>query len=280
MSKTHKFSSILGILVISLMALTACAPSSADASMTNPDLPISVNTDNENSVASDVELITVDEEGSTAIDVDRLEKELAQISSGELTQEEIDGLLFMREEEKLAHDVYTKLYELWGLPIFENIASSEQTHTEAVLTLITRYGLEDPADSTQIGEFQSAALQDLYTQLVDQGSQSLVDALKVGVAIEEIDILDLQESIDNTSHTDIIMVYENLMKGSRNHLRSFVSTLEKQTGEAYLPQYLSSEEFESILDSQIESGEAGNGQGRNSNQNSFFDLATYLVIKM
>jgi hypothetical protein len=266
MSKTYIISSILGVLVISLMALAACAPSSADASMSNPDLPVTVNTEPQNSVTSEVELTTVDEEGSTAIDADCLEEELAQISSGELSQEEIDGLLFMREEEKLAHDVYTKLYELWGLPIFENIASSEQTHTQAVLPLIIRYGLEDPAGSNEIGEFQSATLQDLYNQLISQGSQSLVDALKVGAAIEEIDILDLQENIDNTSHSDIIMVYENLMKGSRNHLRSFISTLEKQTGEAYLPQHLSLEEFESIIGTQIERGGAGNDQSRNSNQ--------------
>jgi len=135
--------------------------------------------------------------------------------------------------------------------------------------LINRYGLDDPAATTDVGEFTNATLQDLYDQLIAQGSQSLVDALTVGVAIEEIDILDLEENIDNASHADILMVYENLIKGSRNHLRSFVSTLEKQTGEEYLPQYLSSEVFEEIIGSQIESGGNGNGQGRNTNKREF-----------
>lgn len=66
-----------------------------------------------------------------------------------------------------------------------------------------------------------------------QGSQSLADALKVGVAIEEIDILDLQTRLAQTDNADIELVYGNLLKGSHNHLRAFTSTLQRQTGEMY-----------------------------------------------
>ncbi len=61
-----------------------------------------------------------------------------------LTEAEVEGLLYMREEEKLAHDVYVTLYGIWGTPVFQNIANSEQTHTEAVKNLLDIYGLEDP----------------------------------------------------------------------------------------------------------------------------------------
>jgi len=57
------------------------------------------------------------------------------------------------------------------------------------------------------------------------GSQSLGNALKVGAAIEEIDILDLQEYLDNIKEQAIRQVYENLLKGSENHLRAFTSTV-------------------------------------------------------
>ena len=60
--------------------------------------------------------------------------------------------------------------------------------------------------------------------------------------------------IDNA---DILQVFNNLEKGSDNHLRAFVSTLETQTGETYEPQYLSVDEYQAIL-----SGSAGNGNGR------------------
>ncbi len=64
---------------------------------------------------------------------------------GILTAAEEEGLLFMREEEKLARDVYLVLFDKWGLRVFENIAESEQRHMDAVLYLLGKYGLDDPA---------------------------------------------------------------------------------------------------------------------------------------
>ena len=86
--------------------------------------------------------IAVNENGTVGID--ELREYVESIPAGELTQEEKDGLLYMVEEEKLAHDVYTKLYEKWGLQIFKNIADSESTHVNAVRLLLDKYGLTDP----------------------------------------------------------------------------------------------------------------------------------------
>ena len=182
-----------------------------------------------------------------------------------LSDAEIEGILYMREEEKLARDVYLTLYEVWGLPVFENIARSEATHMEVVGTLIDRYGLADPA-AAEVGVFTNPTLQGLYDQLVADGRTSLADALRVGAAIEEIDILDLQERLAQTDQADIELVYENLMKGSRNHLRAFASTLTRQTGETYQPQYLDPASYESIVNSARETG-AGQGQGRGQRGN-------------
>jgi len=184
-------------------------------------------------------------------------------SAQELSDAEAEGILYMREEEKLARDVYLKLYEEWGLSTFNNIANSEQTHMDALKTLIDRYDLDDPAEGKDIGEFTNQALQELYNQLVEEGRQSLEDALKVGAAVEEIDILDLQQHIAQTDRGDIQLVYENLMKGSRNHLRAFVSVIERQ-GWTYQPQYLSQEAFDEIINTPTERGGSGGGGGRGS----------------
>ncbi|NJE03187.1 DUF2202 domain-containing protein [Thermococcus sp. MV11] len=165
----------------------------------------------------------------------------------DLSQEEIDGLLYMREEEKLARDVYLTLYEIYGLQIFYNIAQSEQTHTDTVLSLIEKYNLTDPA-SDEIGVFTNPDLQALYDQLVEMGSQSVVDALKVGALIEETDIVDLQERIAQTDNEDIKQVYESLMAGSENHLRAFVSQLEAY-GVTYEPQVVSEDYYQSVINS-------------------------------
>ena len=177
-----------------------------------------------------------------------------------LSEDEADALLFMREEEKLAHDVYVTLYDQWGARVFTNIAASEQTHTDAVATLLDRYGLNDPTVGNTVGEFTDPALQTLYDDLVVQGSLSLADALKVGAAIEEIDILDLEERIAATDHADIQLVYERLLAGSSNHLRAFTSTLARQTGESYTPQYMAQADYDAII------AAGGNGGGGNGQQ--------------
>ncbi|MGD9091283.1 MAG: DUF2202 domain-containing protein [Anaerolineales bacterium] len=176
---------------------------------------------------------------------------------GDLNEAEKEALIFMREEEKLAHDVYLVMYDLWGLPIFLNISSSEQSHTEAVKALLDGYDVPDPVSDAR-GVFTNPDLQALYNELVAQGSQSLSDALLVGAVIEEIDILDLQERLAQTDNADIQHVFTNLLKGSSNHLRAFTSTLMTQTGETYQPQFMSMDAYQTIIG---ESG-IGNGQGR------------------
>ncbi len=167
---------------------------------------------------------------------------------GRLPDAEAEGLLYMREEEKLAHDVYLTLYEQWGLQLFQNIATSEAVHTETIRALLERYGLEDPAAENALGVFANADLQALYDQLVAQGSSSLEEALRVGAAIEEIDILDLQARLETTTTAELRQVYATLMAGSGNHLRAFANTLETQSGVVYQPQYLDAETYQAIVE--------------------------------
>jgi len=169
------------------------------------------------------------------------------VTGAYLSANEQDDLIFMREEEKVAHDVYVTLYATWGLPAFQNIANSEATHTAAIKRLLEQYGIADPATGKGIGEFTNPDLQKLYNKLVAQGVKSLADALKVGAVIEQIDIIDLQTRIARTMNADIKLVYNNLLRGSENHLRAFTSTLQRQTGETYAPQYLDETSYSLII---------------------------------
>lgn len=196
--------------------------------------------------ASDQDLLISDDESSSGeVNESALVLALAGEPSGELTQAEVDGLLFMIEEEKLAADVYSALDEKWDMRVFENIGRAELTHQAAVKRLLDRYSLPDPRMGE--GEFANETLQDLYNDLLAQGSVSVGDALMAGAAIEEIDILDLEEYMAQTDKEDILLVYANLLRGSENHLRAFVNNLERQRVE-YAPQYLSEEEYRSIME--------------------------------
>ncbi|MDO9032690.1 MAG: DUF2202 domain-containing protein [Hydrogenophaga sp.] len=172
-----------------------------------------------------------------------------------LSQAETDSLLYMREEEKLAGDVYTRMDALWGgsVPVFGNITHSEASHTEAVRQLLQRYGLPDPVADNAVGVFRNPDLQALYHQLVADGSVSLIAALQVGDRIEELDMLDINTHLARVDNQDIRVVYESLLRGSRNHLRAYHQTLLKQGG-SYTPQYLSQAEFDAIVNSAMERG--------------------------
>lgn len=189
------------------------------------------------------------------------------IPASDLSADETAALLFMREEEKLARDVYNALYTNWGIQTFPNIAASEQQHMDQIKLLLDRYALADPALAP--GQFTDPTLQALYTQLVTLGSLSIGDALKVGAAIEEIDILDLQTRMAQTDKADIQLVYTNLMNGSYNHLQAFTSVLLTQTGETYQPQYLSAEQYQTIVTGA--NGNGNGGQGNSGQSNSFGD---------
>jgi len=177
----------------------------------------------------------------------------------ELSLAEEEGLLKLREEEKLAHDVYVTLADQWGEAIFTNIAAAESRHMEAVGQLIEKYGLDDPVKTTEVGEFTDPAFAAIYTDLVAAGSVSVLEAYKVGATIEEMDILDLQHVVAETTHEDIQRVYENLMRGSRNHLRAFAAQIDAEGG-SYEDQYLSQEAFDAIADSPVERGNGRGGQ--------------------
>jgi hypothetical protein len=175
-------------------------------------------------------------------------RQKSQQYSQKLTEQEIKDLIYLREEEKLARDVYLKMNELYKRRIFANIAKSEEVHTTAVKNVLKMYGIPDPVEKTgdKKGVFTNQELQNLYNKLVNRGKQSLVEALKVGAIIEEIDIADLEEKKKHTKNPVLLSLYDRLEKGSENHLRAFVANL-RMLGVKYEPQYLSREKFNEII---------------------------------
>ena len=169
-----------------------------------------------------------------ASDIDAEEDDLALVdeSSNVLTEAEIDGLLYMFEEEKLAGDVYQVLYNQWKLPVFSKILPAERTHQAAVEKLLVKYGIDYPKEA--LGSFQNPKIQSLYDYLIAQGSLSIEDALRAGVLIEVTDIDDIEMHMAETDREDILRVYANLLSGSESHLKAFISNLEKR-GYEYTP---------------------------------------------
>lgn len=163
-----------------------------------------------------------------------------------LTPQEVSDAQWMREEEKLARDVYREMFARWGNSVFSTISTSEQSHLDAMGKLLDRNDIDDPVVSDDTGAFTNPDLLAWYNELVYRGSDSEIEAIKVGILIEESDMTDIQNAINNTDESDIINTYENLLKGSRNHLRAFVGQLERM-GEIYEPQLLTEAEAFAIV---------------------------------
>ena len=163
-----------------------------------------------------------------------------------LSEEERAGLIQMREEEKLARDVYLTLFDKWDHRVFRNIANSEQRHMDAMKSLLDKYGMTDPVVDNTVGIFTDPRMTELYNALVQKGSTSIVEALLVGATIEDLDIYDLNTLLAQTDNEDVQMVYQNLTKGSRNHMRAFRRSLGNY-GVTYTAQYLSQGEIDQII---------------------------------
>ena len=159
-----------------------------------------------------------------------------------LSEQEKSDLIYLREEEKLARDVYIFSYNQYGQSIFNNISSSEQSHMSSVLNLINKYGLTDPVANNAYGVFSNSELQALYNELTAKSASSLNKALEVGATIEDLDINDIQTFKSHTTNADLINVYDKLSCGSKNHMRSFVGQLG-----TYTPVYISQTEYNAII---------------------------------
>ena len=225
----HSIQTLIGLLSVTFLLLMLCAGCMGQDTVSVPE-----------------------EDYVTPLDVTALQETIGSTSLSALTEREQADILFMQEEEKLARDVYQILYDQWNLPVFATIGAAEQTHIDSVSVLVNRYGLSSQMTETP-GYFTDPTLQALYDDLVAEGSKSTTAALRVGALIEEVDIEDLNSAITRTDKEDIILVYENLRRGSRNHLRSFVQNLDR-SGETYTPQVLSEKDYQVIISSSVETG--------------------------
>ncbi len=186
---------------------------------------------------------------------------------------EASHLTFMREEEKLARDVYLTFANQYpNQGVFSNIATtSEQTHTDTMRDKLAQYNLPDPNPNAndlpaELGQFYGEEWGWYFTEkfgvLTNWGMNSELDALYAGAFIEELDMHDIavcpQVMTDNgygetcgLSYTDeagLQNAYSSLIDGSESHLRAYVGQIEAIIGAGnYQAQYLTQEEVDTIL---------------------------------
>ncbi len=174
---------------------------------------------------------------------------LSSLPKQSLDATETAELTYLREEEKLARDIYVALDAKWGKRALANISTNEQRRRNTLGMLLDRYNLPDPTTGKSAGVFQNSGLQALYTDLSGLGTTSFPAAMRVGATLEDLLLRDLGKALAATDNKDLKMVYQNLQNGSQNHLRMFVGQLEAN-GESYAAQYISNAALAEILSKQ------------------------------
>lgn len=135
-----------------------------------------------------------------------------------------EDLTFMREEERLARDLYRAFAEEYGSnTAFDRIASSEQRHFDAIGRLLRLYGLDDPSAGLAPGTYAQPTLTAMYDELLALGRKSIDDAYEAGIAVEEADIEDLANAIARTTAPEAKHVLESLKRGSERHLAAYTT---------------------------------------------------------
>jgi len=255
--RTRHTLAALTVIAGGLAGVTACADETSD---TAP--PSATDTTLGSPAASQPTTSVTTPDATDAMTADTLATDTTPTSTivdgttstgSDLDADDIAWLVWLREEEQLAHDVYVMLAERWDLRIFDNISASEENHIAAVVDLLDRYGIDDPAAGNPPGQFTDPQLQALYDQFIADGSASLAAALQVGATIEELDIVDLRELASVVDQPDIVSVAAELERGSRNHLRAFTGQLTGRDVE-FGPTHLDAAAFTEIVSSPTERG--------------------------
>ncbi len=163
----------------------------------------------------------------------------------DLSKAERDILLFMVEEEKMAHDLYAAFYQKWSVPVFDRIRQSEQKHIESVSYLLDKYDVDHA--TLEPGKFSMEALQILYNTLLERGMLSVTAAYTAAALVEETDLNDLQKAIkDQVDNKDITLVFTHLSEASGRHLKNFVTQL-NAAGITYQPTVLNITDYNNWL---------------------------------
>ena len=143
-----------------------------------------------------------------------------------LSSQEIDGMLYLVENEKLLCDYFTVMYEKHKLPLFNQLAMNEQRHLNIISVKIDRYDLENPADQKPAGQFVNPQLQASYDQLIEIGNTGVYSALIAAVQKVERDVVDIPAIISTfEGNDDVVHVISGILLESQDNLDALKAEL-------------------------------------------------------
>lgn len=186
-----------------------------------------------------------------------------------LTADETEFLYAIREDEKIAHDVYAAFSALYpAAKTISKIMTAESSHISAAEAVLDYYEIEYPPLS-DTGIFEDADRQALYNDLITKGT-TLIKAYGTMALMEEETVYAYKSIQNQLTNSNLSLLLSQLIKASSNHLRATVRQVVKLGG-SYSPAYLSDEEYQTIINMAFENGNfygirKHNGEGNTNAQ--------------
>lgn len=203
----------------------------------------------------DQKITEIKESGVTFIKNDKLKEVLKRKreKTSTLKKEEKWVLLFLLEEEKMIRDLSYKFSKQYEDKIFEDIYKAENSHIDPIQKIVRDYNLDDPSSDKDVGEFHNPQIQKFYDEFLEQGEKNKTFALKALLKALERNVSGLNKNINKTDKDGILFLFRNLKRSSKNHIRVLIDKIDSQ-GESYQPKHLSKAKFNSIKESEVDSG--------------------------
>lgn len=214
-------------------------------------------------------LLSVDAEGVSSMTRANVVPVLDATSP--LTADEIEFLYAMREDEKLARDLYAYFWTRYPTaPQIQRISKAEESHIAAIETVLDYYEISYPAMSAP-GVFEDSTRQALYDELALK-SETMLEAFQTMAFVEDRDLFAYKMVQSQITNANLSLLIENMIKASTNHLKAAIRQIFVRDG-SYTSIYLSAEEYDAIIKLPFQNGKAyktkkgknGNGNGGDTN---------------
>jgi len=248
--KANSIKTLLAICAISL-SLASCTKE------TNPNTPEPLVS------ATPSDIIEVKSDGATTFALAGVTP--AFDSTADLTADEIEFIYAVREDEKVARDLYFSFFGTFGLKPFENIGKAEDNHIKATEKLFDYYEIDYPALSEN-GKFENAIRQKLFDSLLLKGTPEL-EAFKVMAMLEESNIVEYGEVLKTIANPNIKIVIENLARASANHFKAAIRQI-TALGGTYTPALMTQEQYRAVIAIGFEKGKRYMYKNNGSTTNS------------
>ncbi|NTV17903.1 MAG: DUF2202 domain-containing protein [Bacteroidales bacterium] len=248
--KANSIKTLLAICAISL-SLASCTK---ETNPNTPELLVS---------ATPSDIIEVKSDGATTFALAGVTP--AFDSTADLTADEIEFIYAVREDEKVARDLYFSFFGTFGLKPFENIGKAEDNHIKATEKLFDYYEIDYPALSEN-GKFENAIRQKLFDSLLLKGTPEL-EAFKVMAMLEESNIVEYGEVLKTIANPNIKIVIENLARASANHFKAAIRQI-TALGGTYTPALMTQEQYKAVIAIGFEKGKRYMYKNNGSTTNS------------